>query len=77
MLSYNVTSLSLFLSLRVNASEMTTWTWRRRHEITLLRICLLCTTNWFTISLASYDDVADDECISVYIRRNEELTQEL
>jgi len=32
---------------------------RQHHEITLLWICLLCTTNWFTVS-STYDDVKND-----------------
>lgn len=32
---------------------------RQHHEITLLRICLLCTTNWFTVS-STYDDIKNN-----------------
>lgn len=44
---------------------------RQHREITLLRICLLCTTNWFTVS-SIYDDVKNDGCP---YNGNEELTR--
>lgn len=38
-----------------------------------LRICLSCTTNWFTVSLAPHDDVVGSDA---RVSGNDELTRE-
>lgn len=46
---------------------------RRHHEITLLRICLLCTTNWFS-SLFDLRRCQERRTVCPY-NRNEKLTR--